>query len=139
MRIAFLTGSFSAYSGIERQVQYQAEEYVTAGHDVSVFTFEADMQPTARYSLQILGMPQNLLFHRIARLLYPMLFWVVRRHLRYVRDFDLVIAHQYPLTVLAAKAKKHTALVLRTLTTESHRRRCLLAFLTASTFGFFLK
>ncbi len=105
-KVAFLTGTFSAFSGIERQVQYQAEKRVAAGDRVVVFTFEADMQPTSDYRLIILGMPKSIFLQRIFRLLYPFLPWLVRGHLKQLAQFDEVICHQYPLTVLAAAAKK---------------------------------
>lgn len=106
MKVAFLTGTFSAFSGIERQVQYQAEDEVRAGNEVSVFCFEADLQPTVNYHVVILGMPGPLVWQRIFRLFYPLLGWVVRKHLRSLHGFQRVIAHQYPMTVLAAAAKR---------------------------------
>lgn len=106
MRIAYLSGTFSAFSGIERQVQYQAEAAVAAGHQVTVFAFEADMKPTGEYNLVLLGMPKNLLWQRIFRLFYPFFFWSVRQQVALLKGFDQVICHQYPLTVLGAMAKK---------------------------------
>lgn len=106
MNVAFLTGTFSSFSGIERQVQYQAEALVKKGHQVAIYTFAADMKPTANYELHVLGLPKNSFVERVYRLLYPLFPWIIQRQVKYLAGYDEVICHQYPLTALAAMAKK---------------------------------
>ena len=69
MRIALLTPTFAQFSGIDRVVELDAEEYIDKGNDVTIFTFKADLKPKKAKLIE-LGMPKNHFLERIYRLLF---------------------------------------------------------------------
>jgi 1,2-diacylglycerol 3-alpha-glucosyltransferase len=105
MKIALLTPTFSQFSGIDRVVELQAEEFIDAGHDVTIFTLRADIKPKIAKVVEM-GMPLNTSLERIYRLLFFVDFLKVRKYGRMLRKYGVVISHFYPMNVLAIYAKK---------------------------------
>ena len=104
MKIAILTPTFNYYSGIDRVVQQQAEDYAKKGNKVTVIVLEAGIKPN-NYKVVSLGMPKNPALQR----LYRLFFFLDNKKMEYykkLRDYDIVISHFYPMNWLAYKAKK---------------------------------
>ena len=103
MRIAILTPTFNHYSGIDRVVQQQAEDYVKKGDEVIVVALEAKIKPN-NYRVISLGMPKNPFLQR----LYRLFFFLDTKKIDYykqLKNFDIVISHFYPMNWLAFHAK----------------------------------
>ncbi len=104
MKIAILTPTFNYYSGIDRVVQQQAEEYAKKGNKVTVIALEANIKPK-NYSVVELGMPKSPFLQR----LYRLFFFLDTKKMDYyknLKNYDIVISHFYPMNWLACKAKK---------------------------------
>jgi len=106
MKIALLTSTFYAYSGIDRVVERQAKAFALNGDSVTIFTLEADMKPPQHARLEILGMPKGLLWQRIYRLFFPLDFVKAIKWIPKLKSFDIVYSHQYPMNWLAYLAKR---------------------------------
>ena len=83
----------------------QAEELAKAGNRVAIFALGADIK-LKNVDLFIMDMPKNLFWQRIYRLIFPLDIIKVCKWLPRLKNFDLIIAHLYPLTWLAYLAKK---------------------------------
>jgi hypothetical protein len=68
MKIAILTPTFFEFSGIDRVAEQQAIEYAKKGHKITVFTLKSNLKPKG-YNVIELGMPKNIFWQRIYRLL----------------------------------------------------------------------
>lgn len=104
MKIAILTPTFNYYSGIDRVVEQQAEEYAKKGNKVAVIALEADIKPR-NYKVASMGMPKNQALQR----LYRLFFFLDNKKMGYyknLKNYDIVISHFYPMNWLAYKAKK---------------------------------
>ena len=104
MKIAILTPTFNYYSGIDRVVQQQAEEYAKKKNKVTVIALEANIKPKG-YSLVELGMPKSPFLQRIYRLFFFLDFKNISYY-KNLKNYDMVISHFYPMNWLACKAKK---------------------------------
>lgn len=105
MKIIILTPTFSKFSGIDRLVEKEAEDYSKSGNKVTIFTFEGDIK--TRYADVVkMGMPKSSLMQRIYRLLFFMDIKKLNRYTKKLKDYELVISHSYPLNWLACLAKK---------------------------------
>jgi 1,2-diacylglycerol 3-alpha-glucosyltransferase len=105
MKVAILTPTFHPYSGIDRVVELQAEDYAEKGHGVTVIAFDASIKGKG-YKVVSLGMTSSPLLQRI----YRLLFFLDRKALnnyKMLKCYDKVIAHFYPMTWLAYEAKKY--------------------------------
>ena len=105
MKIALLTPTFSPFSGIDRVVELDAEDYIDKGNEVTVFTLRSDFKPR-RAKLIEWGMPKNHFFERAYRLLFFLDWFKLNRCAQQLMDFDLVIAYFYPMTWVASVAKR---------------------------------
>lgn len=105
MKIAFLVPNFSKIDGGARVAEVHARELADAGNEVSIFALNADIQPTNAV-LHVMGMPKNLFWRRIYRLIFPLDIVKTIKWLPKLKEFDEVIAHLYPLTWLAYLAKR---------------------------------
>jgi 1,2-diacylglycerol 3-alpha-glucosyltransferase len=105
MRIALLVPNFSEYSGDARVVELQADDLVEQGNDVTIFTFRGEIKPK-KASLEIIGMPNNLLLERIYRLIFPINILAIYKYLQILKSYDLIISHNYPMNVLGYLSKK---------------------------------
>jgi len=106
MKIAHLTPTFSAFSGIDRVVHGLAREQKGKGNDVTIFALEGDMKPPENVGLKIMAMPPNPTWQRIYRLIMPLdihkgLKWVPK-----LKGLDIIYSHQYPMNWLAYLAKR---------------------------------
>ena len=104
MKIAILTPTFHAYSGIDRVAQLQAEELAKKGHDVTVIALEASLKGE-NYKVVTLGMPKSAFWQR----LYRLFFFLDKKGMdayRMLKGYDKAIAHFYPMTMIACNAKK---------------------------------
>jgi len=104
MKIAILTPTFFPYSGIDRVVEEEAQS-LGKKHDVTIFTFKASMKPKGA-KLELLNMPKNPTLERIYRLFFFLDFFKVNKYVKKLKGYDKVISHQYPMNILASKAKK---------------------------------
>ena len=104
MKIAILTPTFSHYSGIDRVVEQQAIDYSRKGK-VTVFALEADLKPKG-FKLEVIGMPKSLFLQRLYRLLFFLDFIKINKTAEKLKDYDIVISHQYPMNLIACYAKK---------------------------------
>lgn len=105
MKIAILTPTFSHYSGIDRIVELQAQEYAKKHHQVTVFAFESTIKPKG-FELEILGMPKNLFLQRLYRLFFFLDFNKIKKTVEKLKNYDIVFSHFYPMNWIAYKAKK---------------------------------
>lgn len=105
MKIAILAPTFSHYSGIDRVVEQQAADYAGKGNEVSVFAFEGNLKPKG-FRLEILGMPKSLFFQRLYRLLFFLDFGKISKTAKKLEGCDVVISHQYPMNLIASRAKR---------------------------------
>ena len=104
MKIAILTPTFNYYSGIDRVVQQQAEEYAKKGNKVTVIALEGNIKPK-NYGVVELGMPKSPFLQR----LYRLFFFLDAKKMSYyknLKNYDIVISHFYPMNWLAYKARK---------------------------------
>lgn len=107
-KIALLTPTFSQFSGIDRVVELNAEEFARKEHDVTVFTFKAGIKPkNAKIKIIELGMPKNPFFERLYRLFFFLNCVKIKKYGKKLKNYDLIISHQYPMNLLACFAKKH--------------------------------
>jgi len=105
MKIALLTPTFSKFSGIDRVLELDAEEYSKKGHDITIFALKATMQ--SRYAKIIeMGMPKNPLIERIYRLFFYFDSKKIKKYVDMLKDYDAAISYFYPMNWLAYKAKK---------------------------------
>ena len=104
MKIAILTPTFNYYSGIDRVVQQQAEDYAKKGNKVTVIALEAGIKPN-NCKVVSLGMPKGPFLQR----LYRLFFFLDSKKMDYyknLKNYDIAISHFYPMNWLAYKAKK---------------------------------
>lgn len=104
MKIAILTPTFNYYSGIDRVVELQAEDYAKKGNKVIVIALESGIMPK-NYKVETLGMPKNLVLQRLYRLLFFLDFKKIQYY-KNLKEYDVVISHFYPMNWLAYLAKK---------------------------------
>lgn len=105
MKIAFLVPNFSKIDGGARVAEVHARELAEEGNEVSIFALNADIQPTNAV-LHVMGMPKNLFWRRIYRLIFPLDIVKTIKWLPKLKEFDMTIAYFYPLTWLSYLAKK---------------------------------
>lgn len=105
MKIALLTPTFAQFSGIDRVVELDAEEYITKGNNVTIFTFHSQIKPK-RAKLVEWWMPKSPFFERIYRLFFFLDIFSLSRYAKELKDYDHVIAYFYPMTWVASLAKK---------------------------------
>lgn len=104
-KIAIMGAIFSGFDGVSRVIELQAKK-LSKICDVTVIALEGDLKSPKNVKLEIIGAPKNLALNRIYRLLFPLNFAKLFKYAGMLREFDLVIAHQYPMTVLAYLAKR---------------------------------
>ena len=103
-RIAILTPTFYEWSGIDKVAKQQAEE-LSKDNDVRVFALEGNIK-NRNYGIFYFGSFKSDLMKRVYRLFYPL--FVRNRHDHYILfDREIVISHNYPMDVIASRAKKY--------------------------------
>jgi len=104
-KITIMGAIFSGFDGVGRVIELQAKK-LSKICDVTVIAFEGDLKPPKGVKLKIIGAPKNFALNRTYRLLFPLNFAKLFKYAKMLKEFDLVIAHQYPMTVLAYLAKR---------------------------------
>lgn len=99
-KLAILCAIFSGFDGVGRVAEIQSKE-LSVNYDVSVIALEGNIIPPKDVDLYIIGSPDNLLLSRVYRLLFPLNLIKFWRYMKLLSSFDVIIAHQYPLTLLA--------------------------------------
>ncbi len=103
--IAILTPTFYEFSGIDRMVEMQAEDYYKKGYKVKIFCLDATFKPK-HAEIEILGIPKKKLFQSIYKLIFPLDFKKNFRVIRELKNYDCAISHYYPMNFPAYIAKK---------------------------------
>src|SRR5689334_6021081 len=96
-KVALLTGTYSAYSGIDRVVDAQARQLISEGHLVTIMVLQATMEPPAGIRLIVLGLPGSSFKARVYRLFMGLDHAAIRRAADQLKDTDIVFSHQYPM------------------------------------------
>ena len=104
-KVAIMGAIFSGFDGVSRVIEVQSKK-LSKICDVTIITLEGDLKLPNGVKLKIIGAPNNLAINRVYRLLFPLDFTRLFKYVKMLKDFDLVIAHQYPMTVLAYFAKR---------------------------------
>ena len=104
-KVAIMGAIFSGFDGVSRVIEVQSKK-LSKICDVTIIALEGDLKPPNGVKLKIIGAPNNLAINRIYRLFLPLDFTRLFKYVKMLKDFDLVIAHQYPMTVLAYITKK---------------------------------
>ena len=109
MKIAILTPTFHHYSGIDRVVELQAEDYAKKGNKVVVYALESSINPKD-YQVKVIGMPKSSFLQRIYRLLFFFDIAKIRKYSNELKGYDIVISHLYPMNWLAYFARKKSGI-----------------------------
>jgi len=99
-KVAILGAIFTGFDGVSRVIEQQAKE-LSMMCDVSIYALEADMAPPKNVKLEIIGSPKNMYLNRIYRLFLPLNLIVMIKYIKLLGNYDLIIAHHYPLSLLA--------------------------------------
>jgi len=105
VKIAFLVPNFSQIDGGARVAEVHARELADEGNEVAIFALDADIKPK-NTTLYVMGMPKNLFWRRVYRLIFPLDIAKTIRWLPKLKNFDEVIVYFYPLTWLGYLARK---------------------------------
>tara|TARA_Y100000310_G_scaffold94401_1_gene92016 strand:+ start:15471 stop:16481 length:1011 start_codon:yes stop_codon:yes gene_type:complete len=105
MKIAILTPTFSKFSGIDRLIENKLPDYKKNGDEVTIFCFDADIE-TNLANIEKIGMPKSPFWQRIYRLFFFFHRKKIKQTVEKLKPFKHIIAHQYPMTIIASKARK---------------------------------
>ena len=101
MKVAILTPTLYGFDGMTKLIKVEAEDYVAQGDLVTIFAFAGgDLKPEG-VGLEIIGAPKSLFWRRIYRLLFPLDIFRMVKFVRRLKDYDLMISHDYPIHWLA--------------------------------------
>lgn len=103
--IAILVPNFAYYSGDAIVAANQAETLKDIGKSVEIFTLSGDMV-LENIKIHKMGLSNNIFLWRIQKLFYPLYFSKLYFWLPKFKEFDVIIAHLYPMTFFASLAKK---------------------------------
>jgi glycosyltransferase involved in cell wall biosynthesis len=105
MKVAILTSTLYGFDGIARVAKLQAEEYAAQGNEVTIFAWAGDLSLDG-VRVEILSIPKSPFWRRIYGLLFPLNIFKLREYVTKLKDYDLLIGHEYPLLWLAHLGKK---------------------------------
>lgn len=105
IKIALLTNVYSRFDGVGRAVEQQAKE-LSSTYDVTIFALEADMRPPKNVKLRVLWSPKSFTLNRIYRLFLFLNLVAVVKYIIDLAKYDVLIAHLYPLSLVAYLTKK---------------------------------
>jgi glycosyltransferase involved in cell wall biosynthesis len=105
MKIAILTPTFCAFSGIDRVVELQAKELHKKGNIVTIFTLKKEMNSQYAKVIEI-GLPKNNFISRLYRLFFFFDFIKIFKYGNLLKGYDKIFCHFYPMNWLALYAKK---------------------------------
>lgn len=103
-KIAILVPNYAEYSGDARVVELQINDFLKSGKNVTLLTLNKEMNCICE-NVEM-GMPKNLFFQRIYRLLFPLDLIKNRKYLLQLKSYDLLISHLYPMNWLCYQLKK---------------------------------
>src|SRR6185437_3259747 len=104
MKIAILTPTVFNFSGIDRVVEQQINEFIKRGYYVELFTLDSKMDIRG-VKTHIIGMPKKILWQRVYRLLFFIDIKKIWKISSQLKGFDVVYSHQYPMNWIASAAK----------------------------------
>ena len=104
MKVALLTPTFSRFSGIDRVLELDAEEYKKNGDEVTIFTLRSTMDSKHAEIVEI-GMPGSSFLERLYRLFFFLDGKKMNKYVKMLKDYDLIVSYFYPMNWLAYKAK----------------------------------
>ena len=104
-KVAILTPTFYN-SGISRIVTRQASAVARRGSKVVIFAFAGNVKPPESVTLQLMGMPRGFLVEKLFYWTFPLNLTKAIKCVPRLREFDVIIAHLYPMTCFAYWAKK---------------------------------
>ncbi len=105
MKVAILTSTLYGFDGIARVAKQEAEEYAAQGNEVTIFAWAGDLKLEG-VRLEILPVPKSPFWRRIYGLLFPLNIFKLMKYVPKLKDYDLLIGHEYPLLWLAHLGKK---------------------------------
>lgn len=107
MRIAVLTPTFFAFSGIDRVVEMQVRDLKREhkSSTVTVFCLAGDIKVKGVRVVE-LGMPKSRFLSRVYRLFMFLDGLKRSRAAKELASYDIIHTHFYPMSVLAADAKR---------------------------------
>jgi len=105
VNVAILISRFIESSGIAQTAFYQSKALSKKGMNVKIFTLVSNIRPPRNVCVEILGLPEGLLSDIMYRLSFPLNLNMVIKALRKLKNFDCIIAHDYPMTYIAQLAK----------------------------------
>ena len=105
LKIAIMGAIHADFDGVGRVIDNQAKQ-LSKKSDVTIFTLESYIEPPDEVKLYVMGVPNIFWLNRIYRLLMPFNPFVLWKYVRLLKDYDIIIAHQYPLSALAYMSKK---------------------------------
>ena len=73
---------------------------------MKIFAFQKDIQTIPDKDVELIPLSNNPTMQRVWRLLFFLKKGIVKQYAKQLKDFDKVIVYQYPLTLIANKAKK---------------------------------
>ena len=104
-KIAILVPTFSSFSGMDRLAKNKAEELLTQGNKVTIFTFRSDMKVKGAKVIDF-GMPKSLILEKVYRLFFFLMWKKIKYYTNLLKDYDKVICYFYPMTIIATAAKR---------------------------------
>jgi len=106
MRIAILTPTLYGFDGMTKLIKVEAEDYIAQGNTVTVFGFAGGDFKSENVGLEVLSAPKSLFWRRIYRLLFPLDIFNMVKCIMKLKDYDLIISHDYPVHWLAHMTRK---------------------------------
>lgn len=109
--IAILVPNFSEFSGDARVVEVQTRELANIGKKVTIFTLNDEMSKYEKWKsnryigIINLNMPNNSFWQRVYRLIFPIDIIKTIKALKMLKNYQLIISHNYPMNWLAFLAK----------------------------------
>ena len=103
-RVAICGTSYSDIGGVSRVIEQQASELRESGYAVDIFTLEGSRDPPDDVSLHVLGRFESSPYKEVDKLL-TLLSPNALKFVRSADNFDLIIVHRFPFSILAHLAK----------------------------------
>ncbi|MGQ4557297.1 glycosyltransferase [Halobellus sp. GM3] len=103
--IGILSPEFSEFDGIGRVAEYQARVLADNGYSVQVVTLNNEMEGLEDVSVREIDCPDQFHLNRIFRVAAPITPRIISIA-RELSKIDLLIAHQYPFTLVAGVARR---------------------------------
>lgn len=105
-RVVILCNAFENAGGVSIEVKEQTRQLLEAGYDVTVVTFNADMDPPKGATLKTLPSSDNFYLEKINWITFPIRPLVMHRVVSLLFDSDIAICHRFPLSAACYVAKR---------------------------------